>query len=157
MSRANHKERGFTLIEAMVVVVVGAIALTICAKVASERIRSTKIRIAASQMAIDLRSARLDAVANRRPVDVYVWPDPVNVYHYTDSRGRDHWLELPSGVRIASSDSLVTFRPNGSVLGGATAVLETDLAKYTVETWTVSTNAMGISRTTSRRVGPEAR
>jgi len=157
VSYGRDRDSGFTLIEAMVVVVVMAITLAICTKVVAERVRSTKIRIAASQMAVDLRSARLDAVANRRPVDVYVWPDPVNVYHYTDTRGRKRWLEMPAGVRIASSDSLVTFRPNGSVLGGATAVLETNLSEYIVERWTVSTNALGISRTTVRRVGPEAR
>jgi Tfp pilus assembly protein FimT len=141
----------------MVVLVVMAITLAISTKIVTERIRSTKIRIAASQLAVDLRSARLDAVANRRSVDVFVWPDPVNVYNYTDSRGRERWMELPPGVRIASSDSLVTFRANGSVLGGATAVLETNLSPHIVERWTVDTNALGISRTTVSRIGPETR
>jgi Tfp pilus assembly protein FimT len=141
----------------MVVITIMAMALAISTKVVSERVRSTKIRIAATQMAVDLRSARLEAVANRRPVDVHFMPEPENAYHYTDSRGREHRLEMPSGVRITLCDSPVTFRPNGSVLGGATTVVETNLSEYVVERWTVSTNALGISRTTSRRIGPETR
>ena len=86
------------------------------------------------------------AISNRKPVSLVVSTDPANAYEYTDTQGVLRRLELPDGVRIVSSTSPITFEPNGSVVGGASTVLETNLAQYRLERRTVSTNVIGISR-----------
>jgi hypothetical protein len=79
-------------------------------------------------------------------VTVAVSTNPLNSYEYTDARGDQRSVHLPPGVRIVSSVTPITFRPNGSVLGGATTVIETELSSSRTERWSVQTNGLGISR-----------
>ena len=146
--------RGFTMTESLVVIVIIGMTVVIAIPLISERVRSARIQVAAKQFVVDLRAARLKAISNRRSVDVVVAVDPVNSYEFTDSRGRDHQVQLPKGVRIVNSNALVQFRANGSVLGGASTVLETDVSKYEGVRWTVTTSVLGVTRTTHARFTP---
>jgi Tfp pilus assembly protein FimT len=140
--------------ESLVVIVIVGMTVVIAIPLIAERVRSARIQVATKQFVVDLRAARLKAVSIRSSVDVAVSADPVNSYRFTDSRGRDHQVQLPEGVRIANSNALIQFRSNGSVLGGASTVLETNLSKYESERWTVTTSVLGITRATQARFTP---
>jgi Tfp pilus assembly protein FimT len=132
--------------EVLVVVVILSITMMLASSLVTGRVRAAKIRVAANQLETDLRAARLSAVANRTVVHVVVSADPLNSYAYTDARGDHHQIQLPSRVRIVSSTSPISFLPNGSVLGGATTVIETAISSGEVERWNVDTSPLGISR-----------
>jgi len=140
--------------ESLVVIVIVGMTVVVAVPLTAERVRSARIRVATKQFVVDLRAARLTAVSNRSSVDVVVSADPTNSYQFTDSRGREHQVQLPEGVRIANSNALIQFRANGSVLGGASTVLETDLSKYESERWTVTTSVLGVTRTAHARFTP---
>jgi Tfp pilus assembly protein FimT len=146
MIDGREREGGLSLIETLVVIVLLAISMTMASALVLERVRAARIRVAAARFEIDLRSARLTAVSNRKPVEVVVAPEPANTYQYTDSRGRFHEIQMPLGVRIVSSTSPIRFLPNGSVLGGASTVFETELSTYDVDRWVVDTSALGLAR-----------
>ena len=146
MSDRHKRERGLTLIEALIVLVLLGISSAFASSVVVERVRATRSRTAADQLALDLRAARMAAISNGKPVSLVVSTDPANVYEYTDGRGTLRRIDLPDGVRIVSSTSPITFEPNGSVAGGASTVLETELSRYHWERRTVSTNVIGIAR-----------
>jgi hypothetical protein len=80
--------------------------------------------------------------------------DPANSYEYTDAQGRSRRIEMPAGVRIVSSTNPIQFRANGSVLGGASTVIESQITPEILSRWTVTTSSLGISRTTHQQVGP---
>ncbi len=146
MTDRRRGESGLTLIEALIALLLVGISSAFASSFVVERVRATRSRVAADQLAVDLRSARLAAISNRKPVSLVVSTDPANVYEYTDGRGTLRRIDLPDGVRIVSSTSPITFEPNGSVAGGASTVLETELAQYRLERRTVSTNVIGIAR-----------
>ena len=130
------------------------ITATVASVMTLDRVRSARIRVAAEQFAIDLRAARLKAVSIRSPVDVTISLDPANAYEYSDGHGRLRHIRMPPGVQIISSNSTISFQPNGSILSGTSTVFETELSPQSTERWTVTTNVLGNPRTTHYRVGP---
>ena len=145
------RSRGFTLVEFLVVGAILAITVSLIAPLVAERVRVTKARTTASQFAIDLRAARWIAVSNRSTIDVTV-DVANNAYQYTDAHGRLRKIVMPSGVNIVSSTSPIQFRPNGSVLGGASTVIEANLTENAKSRWTVTTSVIGIPRTKHQRI-----
>ena len=154
MRNRLRRERGVTLLEALVALLLLGITSAFASSLVVERVRATRSRVAAEQLAVDLRSARMAAISNRKPVSLVVSTDPANAYEYTNAQGVLRRVELPDGVRIVSSTSPIRFEPNGSVAGGASTVLETKLAEYRLERRTVSTNVIGISRISHELVQP---
>ncbi len=157
MTRRNGEsrqraKRGFSLLELLVVMAVLAILMAALVPLASERLRLARIRTAVNQLTLDLRAARWTAVAGRSTVDLTVAVDPENRYEYTDVRGRVRAVTLPEGVRIVSSTTPIRFNPNGSVAGGSSTVIEMPLTAGVGSRWTVSTNVLGVSTTTSEQV-----
>ena len=118
----------------------------------AERVQMAKIRAAVNQYSLDLRAARWTAVSSRTPVDLSVTVDPGNGYAYTDIRGVPRPIVLPGGLRIVSSTTPIRFRPNGSVVGGATTVIEADLANGVTSRWTVRVSTLGMPKATQERV-----
>lgn len=154
MKTLRNRERGYTLLEGLAVMTILAMTATMASALVLERVRSTRIRMAAEQFAIDLRAARLKAVSNRSQVDVTISLDPTNAYEYSDGRGRLRHIRMPLGVQIISSDLTISFRANGSILGGTSTVFETELSLGSTERWTVTTSILGNPRTTHYRVVP---
>jgi Tfp pilus assembly protein FimT len=154
MTNRRREESGLTLIEALIVLLLVAISSAFASSFVVERVRATRSRVAADQLAVDLRSARLAAISNRKPVSLVVSTDPANAYEYTDHQGKLRRVDLPDGVRIVSSTSPITFESNGSVAGGASTVLETQLSKYHQERRTVTTNVIGIARVSHELLQP---
>ena len=61
-------------------------------------------------------------------------------------------MQMPDGVRIVSSTSPIQFKPNGSILGGSTTVIESPISASTLSKWTITTNVLGVSTTTHEPV-----
>jgi Tfp pilus assembly protein FimT len=146
MKNRLGSEAGLSVIEILIVIVIVGIAVMMITTLAADRVRVAKVRVAVNQLEIDLRAARLSAVSNRSPVEVVIRAEPGNSYEYTDARGERHAVQMPAGVRIVSSTSPIRFLPNGTVLGGAKTLIETDLTDSGDEKWVVETNVLGISR-----------
>ena len=154
MTNRRRGESGLTLLEALIALLLVAISSSFASSFVIERVRATRSRVAADQLAVDLRCARLAAISNRKPVSLVVSTDPANAYEYTDGQGTLRRVELPDGVRIVSSTSPITFESNGAVAGGASTVLETQLSKYQQERRTVSTSVIGITRVSQELLQP---
>jgi Tfp pilus assembly protein FimT len=152
MNRLRHRERGTTLTEGLVVLVLVAISITAATALVQERLQLVRIRVSAQQLAVNLRSARFTAVSQRSAAEVTVAADPQNHYRFTDVRGKTRTVRLPPGVRIVSSSSPIRFEANGSVPGGASTVLEVELTGGRVERWTIETVALGVPRLSHERV-----
>jgi prepilin-type N-terminal cleavage/methylation domain-containing protein len=143
---------GFSLLEFLVVTVVLAIMVAALVPLAMETVQKARIRTMANQFALDLRAARWTAVSSRAPVSLSVAVDPSNVYEYTDARGKVRKITMPVGVRIVSSTNPIQFLANGSVPGGASTIIESQITDDAVSRFTVSTSSLGISKTTHQRV-----
>jgi prepilin-type N-terminal cleavage/methylation domain-containing protein len=148
----RRSERGFSLLEFLAVTVISVLLMAALVPVVSERIQMAKIRAVVSQYSLDLRAARWTAVTRRSTVDLAVNVDPDNGYTYTDIRGNPRPIELPDGLRITSSTTPIQFRPNGSVVGGATTVIEADLANGITSRWTISVSSLGVPKAIQERV-----
>jgi prepilin-type N-terminal cleavage/methylation domain-containing protein len=149
------RSAGFSLPEMLVVIAMIGIAVAIVIPLTAEAYRQARIRSAADQFTVDLRAARMIAVATRVAapgLDFVVAPDPANYYEYPDNRGNTRRVNMPTGVRIVSSTSPIRFQLNGSLANPATTVLEVDLSGTNKERWTVTTSIMGVPTTTRQRL-----
>jgi prepilin-type N-terminal cleavage/methylation domain-containing protein len=151
---SRRDQRGFSLLEGIVVLVLVGLTAAVASSLVKERVLSARVRVAASQLAFDLRAARLKAVSNRTAVNVTFTVDPANRYEYTDTYGRLRTRNLAAGVRIVSSSSPIVFQSNGSVSGGASTLLEANVSSSAVERWTIDTTVLGNPRVTHERVTP---
>jgi prepilin-type N-terminal cleavage/methylation domain-containing protein len=152
MDDRRRRSGGFSLMESLVVTVIMAIMVAAVVPIVAERTRQATVRTMVNQFSLDLRAARWTAVSSRAPVSLNVAVDPANTYEYTDVSGRQRKVELPDGIRIISSTDPIQFLANGSVLGGASTVIEMQIGADTISRWTVNTTALGVSETTHQRV-----
>ncbi len=141
-----------TLAELLAVVAIIGMAITLAIPLITGAVRSANARAAVNGFAVNLKAARMLAVAGNGPVVVTIQtePDPdcfctETYYEYPDRRGIMRRFNMPRGVTIASSTAPITFRPNGSVQGGATTVIKTQLAPGSFEVWTIETSRTGVS------------
>ena len=143
MPNRRNGSRGFSVAEALVVIAIIGIAVGLGAPLAKQYIAGARIRGAVNQFTTDLRAARMIAVSKRQPVSILIVTHPTNAYQYTDAMGRVRQVVLPTGVRITSSDTPITFQLNGSLDAGTTTVMEIDLIRDIVDRFTVTTNTLG--------------
>jgi len=143
---------GFTVVEALVVMALAFMLLTVAVSVVSQGINASRIRAASQQLTMDLRLARLTAVTKRTTIDFVVSDNPINAYQYLDIRGKIHREVMPPGVRLTGSPTTIHFLPNGSVLGGASTILEVALTDSIVERRTIDTSVLGVPRLTVARL-----
>ncbi len=146
------RSQGFSLLEILLVMVIMALTASLIVPQLGDGARRLRVRNMVSQFALDLRAARWNAVAGRTAVDLVVTVDPANRYEYTDHHGRLRSVQMPDGVRIVSSTSPIQFKPNGSLLGGSTTVIESQVSASTLSRWTIATNVLGVSTTTREQV-----
>jgi Tfp pilus assembly protein FimT len=142
-SVGDRAAAGVTLAELLVVVAIIALAVMVAVPAITQAVRSARVRAAVDQFSVTMRAARMVAVTNQSPCDVQVAVDPANRYTYVDARGKTRSVHMPTGVRIVSSTSPITFRPNGSVPGGATTRIETSTGAGAAEVWRIETNELG--------------
>ena len=132
--------------------VIMALTASLVVPAVGEGARRLRVRNMVTQFALDLSAARWTAVSGRTAVDLVVTVDPANRYEYTDHHGRLRSVQMPDGVRIVSSTSPIQFKPNGSILGGSTTVIESQISASTLSRWTIATNVLGISTATREQV-----
>ena len=150
--RNRKRSQGFTLLEILLVMVIMALTASLVVPQLGDGARRLLVRNMVNQFALDLSAARWTAVSGRTAVDLVVTVAPANSYEYTDHRGRLHSVQMPDGVRIVSSTSPIQFKPNGSLLGGSTTVIESQISDSTLSRWTIATNVLGVSTTTREQV-----
>jgi len=151
---ATNRQRGVTLAEMLVIVALIGIIVAIAVPLVSEQVRQAKIRGAADQFASTLKATRMLAVSKRATRDVTVLVDPANTYSYVDNREQTRTFAMPSGVRIVSSTTPITFQINGSLAAAATTVIEADLDAGATERWTVTTGVAGVPAVVRERITP---
>jgi prepilin-type N-terminal cleavage/methylation domain-containing protein len=153
-TRSERTSRGFSLAELLVVVAILGLAVAIAVPLVAEQVRQGASRGAADQFAADLKAARMCAIAKRPAggLPFTVYPHPTNAYEYTDGRGRLRRVALPSGVRIVSSTTPITFRADGSLASSATTVIEATLTGGAIDRWTITTSVLGIPTVVHERV-----
>ncbi len=147
-------EGGFSLSELLVVIAIIGLAVAIAVPLVAEQVRQAACRGAADQLVGDLKAARMCAVAKRPTggLPLTIFPEPANAYEYTDGRGKLRRIQLPSGVKIVSSTTPITFRIDGSLASAATTVLEATLTGGTTDRWTVTTSVLGMPSVVHQRV-----
>ncbi len=149
----SRDPRGFSISELLVVLALIGIVVAVGIPMANEQVRLAKVRSAADQLAMDIKAARMIAVSTRDSgLDMVVMTEPDNYYEYPDNSGVMRHIDMPTGVRITSSDSPITFRLNGSLDAAATTVIEIDLSGTVIERWTIKTNLLGVSTTERDRI-----
>ena len=147
----RERSGGFTLPEFLIVGALIALLVVLISPIVAERARIAKVRTAVAQLALDVRAARWVAVSNRSSVNM-VFDVDGNEYQYVDAHGRTRTIVLSEGLSIVSSTSPIQVLSNGAVPGGATTVIEIELSSGTVSRWTVTTNPLGVPRTTHQKV-----
>ena len=147
----SHRSGGVTLPELLVVVSIIGLAVTIAVPAITEAIRSARVQTATSQFAVSLMAARMLAVTRQTPVDFRVAVEPESYFEYPDRNGRLRRYEMPSGVRISASTNPITFRADGSVVGGARTTIEAAHGRGASERWEIEVNILGISTVMHQR------
>lgn len=151
-SQHRAGQGGFSLPELLIVLAIAGLTVTIAIPLVADTMKAAAVRGAADQFTVDLRAARMIAVAKRITNDFVVSTDPTNTYRYTDRDGTTRTITMPKGVRIAStSPGTISFRSDGSVSSTGTTVIEIPVGDA-VERWTVTTTTLGMPSATRQRV-----
>lgn len=121
------------------VVAILALGAMVALPMIGDRIREARSKTAVSQYVVALRAARMVAIATGSEVVLNTSPEtcatpdpcgppfpcaPCNSFDYTDSGGEPRIFRMPDGIRIVSSSSPTTFRPNGANRTPSITVIE---------------------------------
>lgn len=118
------KQRGFTLLEALMVITIAALLLAASLPSAGTWIRNTRIRTAADSISAGLQQARNEAVRRNQPVGFYLVSD-ANAVSMTDgcalSSTSGSWvisLGSPAGKCQTDRNNFIALRPAGDTSDG---------------------------------------
>lgn len=144
--RQQGVEKGMSLQELLLVLVVVAAIALIVTPAFLPRMRSYKVRTAARQVQAELRLARTVAVMSFTSVTILFRSGE---YSWTDAQGRVRRFTLPEGVSITDlidplNGDNVTFEKNGQVVGGSKTLTVDGWVRENVhDTWTVGVSSSG--------------
>lgn len=139
--RASSAERGFSLLELMIVVAIMALTVAVAASSLGRSSTAARLHPLAVRIAADLKLARADAMALNRPVDVAF---EANSHAYRVSTARQP-VVLPASIgytftpapefqRLTDADRLV-FYPDGSSTGAELTLADGPVAVTLVVDW----------------------
>lgn len=149
------KQRGFTIIEVVIVVAVAAFLLAAVAPSVSAWARNSRIRTAAESISVGLQQTRNEAVRRNRPVSFYLVSD-TDATSMSDScslsAASSGWviaLTSPASKCATDRDTFVAVRPPGNTAQGLNVSAQ-DSAAGAATTVTFNgygqvTNALSIS------------
>ena len=132
------RQRGFTLIELMVVLAVAAVLLSVGVPSFFESTTRARLEGAVNELAIDLQYARSEAVRERAIVVLLVAANGGS-YTISNPTATLKTVSLPAGVTL-SADSRVSY---DALRGLSQATTFTAAASGLMPTLRVSTNALG--------------
>ena len=119
-------ERGFTLIEVLVVLVILGLSVALVLSRGPARSTALDLRSAAGQVAQALREARGEAIATNRPVPVML-----DVARRSLTIGNRPAMMLTPSIQVSRernagdrSGAAITFAPDGSADGGRITLAE---------------------------------
>ena len=126
MECAHMKQRGFTLLEALLVITIAALLLAASLPSAGTWIRNTRIRTAAESISAGMQQARNEAVRRNQPVGFYMVSD-ADAVSMTDgcalSSSSLGWvisLASPAGKCATDRNNFIALRPPGDTADGLT-------------------------------------
>ncbi len=129
MRRFIHTNKGFTLVELMVVVAVTALAATVTAPSVVGMIQRQRLQGVSNQLLWDLRSAREKAITSHRPVTVAV-PNNHSYTIWTDTNsngvaeaGEAKTTDIAAQHLTLASDKSPVFSPSGMITNSAVMTL----------------------------------
>jgi type IV fimbrial biogenesis protein FimT len=124
------KQRGFTVIEVVIVVAVIGFLLAAAAPSASAWIRNSRIRTAAESIAVGLQQARNEAVRRNQPVSFFLVSDtdPTAMSNScalsATSSGWVVALASPAAKCATDRDAFIALRPPGNTASGLSVAAE---------------------------------
>lgn len=127
-----HHQRGFTIIELLVVMVVMAMAYALAGPMVTAGATGTELKASARQLAAGLRKARSDAISRRREAVLTVDIE-ARQFRLSDDQ-RVYQLPKSVGVKLFTAQSelvngttgAVRFFPDGGSTGGRITVSARD-------------------------------
>jgi prepilin-type N-terminal cleavage/methylation domain-containing protein len=152
----NHRQRGYSLTEVLLVLAVLGIALAVTMPAMSSFMRSYSAKVSADEFVGHLRLARHLSIARHTPVSFTV---NANSYSLPDWAAGDlatapqRTYDLAGAVSVVSGTGTVTFRPDGTVSAGSGTIrLEIDLNTDFIGRYDVDVSAAGKVGSTYTRV-----
>jgi type IV fimbrial biogenesis protein FimT len=118
----NHRQRGYSLTEVLLVLAVLAIVLAVSIPAMTQFMRSYTARVGADEFVSHMRLARHLAIARHTPVDFTVNADSYSLPDWAAGNlatAPARTFDLPGTVSVVSGTGTVTFRPDGTVSAGA--------------------------------------
>jgi prepilin-type N-terminal cleavage/methylation domain-containing protein len=152
----NHRQKGYSLVELLMVLAILGIALAIALPALGIYMRSYSARVGTDEFVSRMRLVRHLAIARHQPVSITVNADDYSVPDWNDADiatadTRD--FELPGGVSVVSGTGTMTFRSDGTCSTGATTVrLEIAMNGEITARYDVAVSAAGKIKTTYTKV-----
>lgn len=113
-----QRERGFTVLELMVTLVVAAIVLSLAVPSFQRTIANNAVRATTSDLVSALKAARAESMSSRAMVTVSPqggdWGNGWTIVHQASVNSDDAY-QLADKVRIRSDIASVVFRPEGGL------------------------------------------
>ncbi|HEU5294061.1 MAG TPA: GspH/FimT family pseudopilin [Burkholderiaceae bacterium] len=120
----RQPQRGFTILEVMIVITIAAFIMASAMPSVGAWMRNTRIRTAAESISIGLQQARNEAVRRNQPVGFYLVSE-TDTTAMSDacalSASSGGWvvsLASPAGKCATNRDTFIAARPAGNVSGG---------------------------------------
>jgi len=152
----DRRQKGYSLIEILMVVGIMGIALAIALPALGQYMRSYSARVGTDEFVSRMRLVRHLAIARHQPVSITVNAGDYSLPDWADediatADTRD--FELPRGVSVVSGTGTLTFLSDGTVSTGATTVrLEIEMNGELTARYDVAVSSAGKIKTTYTRV-----
>ncbi len=145
-------QKGFTLLELMVVIVIFSMIMAVGGPSFSRMIERNQLQAAASELTMEILKARSEAIKGNDRVRLYRYPNSVYTYVYsTDTLGNQivksgGYFEFSNGIFL-TGPSFIDFYPNGrAVITGTLKNFELTKPDGEEPKHCVFVNSMGTAR-----------
>jgi Tfp pilus assembly protein FimT len=145
----NNNQRGFSLLEAVIVAGLIAIVAAVFLPTFFNTIKNYRAQTSAEQITMNLRFARMAAVKKRRNYQVTFNADPTNTYAVLMDEDKNGSFEkypnadtsIPDGVKILSGGiTSVTFNARGAATMAGGSTIRVQLTEDFIYRITVASN-----------------